>query len=676
MPEMDRESANEYVRSQLRAYIEQITKKSKGTNFYDCPFCGSGTGKHKTGALSIKDISGVPKATCFAQHCVSCADTFDLIAKYESLSAGEAFKRGYEIFGITIVGEAGTVRRATGRPSSAAVAFSPAAQNVQVVEPERKNYTTYLSECKARVSQTDYLREIRGLTPETISRFNLGLDLNYSAISKKGKPYFLGKAITIPYNRRNDYFTVRLLEKPEWYTKDYAKPPAEEAGEEPIFNLEAIYNNEGQPVFITEAAFCAMSVEQEGGRAAALGGTGYQKLLSLLRQRPTTNVLVLCLDNDEAGRSTTKRLAAGLKELNISYRVKNICGEKKDPNEALVYDRKSFVAAIEAVIAEIEQDRTAEKRPDAVLKYLNETFLADIDRFKSFKDKKTGFTNLDIEMGGLYAGFYVVGGISSVGKTTFIHQLADQLAERGEHILYFSLEQSILELSSKSLARLAAQMDRENAISSLSIRCGQITPLVKKAINKYAAAAGRVSIIQGDFDTTVEVIGEYIGRYIQNNRVKPIVFVDYLQIIQTDLNSTKKDKIDLVVTELKRISRRYDIALIVISSLNRSNYLTPIDFESFKESGGIEYTADVVWGLQLQAIHDPIFEKEGSIGKKRELIKKAKGEIPRKIELSCLKNRNGRPSFSCGYIYYPQFDLFQEDQFFDELGYSSPGNRY
>lgn len=666
---MDRESANEYVRSQLQAYIEQITKKSKGTNFYDCPFCGSGTGKHKTGALSIKTISGVPKATCFAQHCVSCADTFDLIAKYENLSVGEAFKRGYEIFNITIVGETG--QRSTGRPSLAA-----AVKNVQSAEPERKDYTTYLSECKAKVSQTDYLTKIRGLTLETISRFNLGLDINYSAISKKRKPYYLGKAITIPYNRRNDYFTVRLLEKPDWYTKDYAKPPVEEAGEEPIFNLEAIYNNEGQPVFITEAAFCSMSIEQEGGRAAALGGTGYQKLLSLLRQRPTNNVLVLCLDNDEAGRSTTKRLTAGLKELNIPYRVKNICGEKKDPNEALVYDKKSFAAAIEAVIAEIEQDRAGEKRPDAVLKYLKETFLADIERFKSFKDKKTGFTNLDNEMGGLYAGLYVVGGISSVGKTTFVHQLADQLADRGEHILYFSLEQSTLELSSKSLARLTAQMDRDNAISSLSIRCGQITPLVKKAVNKYAAAAGRVSIIQGDFDTTVEVIGEYVGNYIQNNRVKPIVCVDYLQIIQTDLNSTKKDKIDLVVTELKRISRRYDIALIVISSLNRSNYLTPIDFESFKESGGIEYTADVVWGLQLQAIHDPIFEKEGNIGKKREAIKKAKSDIPRKIELSCLKNRNGRPSFSCGYVYYPQYDLFQEDQFFDELGYPGPGNRY
>ncbi|MDR1537755.1 MAG: hypothetical protein LBU32_07125 [Clostridiales bacterium] len=38
---------------------------------------------------------------------------------------------------------------------------------------------------------------------------------------------------------------------------------------------------------------------------------------------------------------------------------------------------------------------------------------------------------MDPLCGGLYPGLYVIGAISSLGKTTFVHQLADQLAGYG-----------------------------------------------------------------------------------------------------------------------------------------------------------------------------------------------------------------------------------------------------
>ncbi len=45
--------------------------------------------------------------------------------------------------------------------------------------------------------------------------------------------------------------------------------------------------------------------------------------------------------------------------------------------------------------------------------------------------------------------------------------------------------------------------------------------------------------------------------------------------------------------------RKTNTTFIVISSLNRANYHTEISFESFKETGSIEYSADVIWALQL-----------------------------------------------------------------------------
>ena len=121
-----------------------------------------------------------------------------------------------------------------------------------------------------------------------------------------------------------------------------------------------------------------------------------------------------------------------------------------------------------------------------------------------------------------------------------------------------------------------------------------------------------------------------------------------------------KEVVDTNVTELKRLSRSKDIPVFLISSLNRTNYMTPVDFEAFKESGAIEFTADCVWGLQLTVLNDPIFDKEGQVKKKRETIREAKAANPREVELVCLKNRYGISSYKVSFTYYPQFDLFKE----------------
>lgn len=109
------------------------------------------------------------------------------------------------------------------------------------------------------------------------------------------------------------------------------------------------------------------------------------------------------------------------------------------------------------------------------------------------------------------------------------------------------------------------------------------------------------------------------------------------------------------------MSRELDLTVIAISSVNRANYLTPIDFESLKESGSIEFSCDVLWGLQLQCLNDDIFSQEKKIKEKREIVRAAKSATPRKIELSCLKNRYGIANYSCYFDYYPAFDVFTED---------------
>ena len=300
-------------------------------------------------------------------------------------------------------------------------------------------------------------------------------------------------------------------------------------------------------------------------------------------------------------------------------------------------------------------------------------YLKDVAVFQNYTNIFTGFSNLDYQQGSIYPGLYILGAASSLGKTTFFNHLSDNLAKDGHHILYFALEQSPFQLNTKSIAKelyLARKNTNDPSIplyTAIELQKGQGANdiNVTKVINNYIASIGhRKCIISSMFSLTLENIEFYVDKYIKYTGVCPVVIIDYLQIVQSSIDSNGRQMdtrtaIDHIVHGLKVYQNQNDMIIMVISSLNRQNYLSELDFESFKESGGIEYTADVVWGLQPNAIHtSELFKKEGHINEKRDLIKKARRADPRKIELVCLKNRFGISNYTCHFDYYASSDCF------------------
>ncbi len=290
-----------------------------------------------------------------------------------------------------------------------------------------------------------------------------------------------------------------------------------------------------------------------------------------------------------------------------------------------------------------------------------QTMLSDqMQTFQAGSKSKTGYKNIDL-MTSLYPGLYILGAISSLGKTTFAHQMADQISASGTPVLFFSLEQSALELVSKSLARIYRSQNKADPLTSLQIRkLAKDDQRLVLAIEEYKKTAENLYIVEcDDFSVDIDKITQISEEYIKKTGKTPVVIVDYLQVIQLPDNyKTTKDGIDIILKKLRALSRKNNMVVLAISSLNRMNYLTELDFESFKESGGIEYTADVLWGLQLSAIHDDIFNQANKINEKRQKIKDAKAKTPRSVELICLKNRYGVSSYTCTFDYFPNFDLF------------------
>lgn len=324
-----------------------------------------------------------------------------------------------------------------------------------------------------------------------------------------------------------------------------------------------------------------------------------------------------------------------------------------------VHSKKSSVGKKEGSLSELSETIGQDIRY-----YLQNEYRRDEEKFGKYKERKTGFRNIDSKAR-LYPGLYILGAISSLGKTTFACQMADQLSRGGEHVLYFTLEQSRYELVTKGLARLTAEIDMSRALSAIEIRNGVKTEELQKAKETYMRYGVNELIYECNYETTIETIIEKVQEYIEGRGVRPVVVIDYLQIIRpVDSRMSTKDAVDQHVRALKKLQMEQNLVVIVISSLNRQNYLTPVDFESFKESGGIEYTADVIWGLQLSVMNSEIFDKEKGLKAKREAVKAAKKAHPREVELVCLKNRYGESSYTCKFAYYARYDYFvvKEDE--------------
>jgi len=652
---MTRDQAGERLHQiGVEDYLKRITKKQG--KMYVCPFCGSGTGSNRTGAGSVDNRT--KKYSCFSCHRLEM-DLVDLIQEHEHIDKAAAFERAYSLYNIDIDGST----------------RSTAAQDFNLVidyqeEPERKgqNVEKIRADIEAaheniakHPEALEYLKG-RGLTPETIERFKLGYDSTR-------------KQVIIPYGPETPYYIGRSILKDIAAKNKHNKPTTEEAGEEPVFNGGSLYNTQGAPVFIVEAPLCAISIVQAGGRAVAIGGTGHNKLIKLLQRNKINVPLILSLDNDEPGEAAAGKLIPELEKMGVKVYPFNIAGEHKDPNEALQAEPEQFAASVQEAMSRIQLLQKAEEeaakeeyRQTSAASHL-EAFINGIQESVNTPFISTGFDNLDKPLdGGLYEGLYIIGAISSLGKTTFTMQIGDQIAKAGHDVVIFSLEMARTELMAKSISRetlinLEQGEHLDAAKSTREITTGKKWEWynekqkqgIFKAMKEYGEYAGRIWIHEGIGDIGAAQIRETIEKHINLLGKKPVVIIDYLQILEPyDMKATDKQNTDKTVLELKRITRDYKLPIMAISSFNRDNYKAPVNMASFKESGAIEYSSDVLIGLQLAGI-----EENGKPVKDFN-VDEAKAKEPREVELKILKNRNGRTGDTMAFDYYPKYNYFME----------------
>ncbi len=687
---MDRDTARQEIRERIdcKRYLE----KSKKSGLFNCPFCGSGKGKNATGALKLYKTN--------TWTCHACGKSGDVIDLYQNATGADFFTAlfmlGQEI-GIEIEtgADKGKNRQATQTAPNSPIEGQTTQKDINVPSDDKNpntgrlegddlpsaDFREYYKKCRDRLNDPSAISYLsaRGIDIKTAEAAWIGFDPEADpanapgAMGNEHKPHPCLRLI-IPTTRA--HYVGRRIDGQKEFDKVNAK------GSTPgIFNKQALYAQDVQEVFITEGAFDALSVLEAGGAAIALNSANNaEMLIKSLERRRTGATLILCLDNDQAGEKAGETLKEGLARLEIPFLTADICNGAKDPNEALTADRAEFFKAVQEAkekAMETTQNAREVQEVTTASDYLSKgIYEKDIAYFKEYKDRKMGL-HRDIDRYlTLYPGLAVLGGASSLGKTTFITAMIDKLLDRGETVLFFSLEQLPIEIITKSLTRKLSEIDPATRLTNIDIKNGATCENLERVKRAYIEHARNYHIIPGDFRTTAADISETVKDFREKHggeNCRPIVIVDYLQLIAppAGFRGGIRETIDENIKALKLMQLRNRCFVIVVSSFNRSSNYEPVSYESFKETGMIEFTCDYVWGLQLSILdaeNEDFYtvtgvkggKSERPLDQKKKLVNKAQAETPKKVEFVSLKNRNGKQFFKAFFDYRPSLDLFTE----------------
>ena len=635
------DQVKEQIKAHLREYAEETGRPTPKKGLFKC---FNEEHNDTNASMQFKETYYKCYGTCNRTY-----DIFDLYALDHGLDVKADFSRIKKELAIKYNIDSKTLNKE-----------EPKKNIKENLEEEKKvDYSSYYKTCKKDVGKTNYFLK-RGITEEMIKKYNLGYDKKTSyAVLPVTKNFYMLR-------------DTKELTEEERAKQKRPKHNIVKGAVKDIFNLDLLKKADFKSViYITESILDAISLEiaRPKTKAIALNGTAKERLLEEFKSINYEGYIVLALDNDDnlTGQRASRDLKESLEKLGVKTKVLNELGKPKeeiyngykDINDFLIHEPTGLSNLINQYSDTLENYLKNEALK--LLKKENaESYLEDFNETIKRLD--------DALNGGLFKkNLVIIGAISGLGKTTLALQIADNIARNKDDVLIFSLEMSKEELIAKSLSRLMylKSLDRHYTALSLSTREILKGATLKEPVSKEIQEQQEIYLeAYNDYkeniapniyitecneqnEITLTEIEERIKRQIAITEKKPIVIIDYLQIIETkergltDIQATSK-----VVKDLKRLARKYKITILVISAFNRSANYTDTDYTSFRDTSTIEYTADVLITMQysvLDKANDT--EERTSNDKLQKKIKKAIEEASKKqpyeLTLKILKNRNG-----------------------------------
>lgn len=247
------------------------------------------------------------------------------------------------------------------------------------------------------------------------------------------------------------------------------------------------------------------------------------------------------------------------------------------------------IKTFETMLTELNEVSMISTSDETSTKQIVDEFVLELYSDESKKVIKTGFPLMDYKIGGLEpTQLIVIAARPSVGKTGFALQMMLNIAKQGYKTSLFSLETTGVRILERMLSTLTG-IELTRIKEKVDLSANDLT--------KLTSAASEILKLDIDIHKQSNVTTQEIRRQAMKNKDRQqVIFIDYLQLMQTDSNLDRRNGIEKISRELKIIANDTGAIIVLLSQLSRGvenrNNKRPM-LSDMKEAGGIEADASL-----------------------------------------------------------------------------------
>ena len=208
---------------------------------------------------------------------------------------------------------------------------------------------------------------------------------------------------------------------------------------------------------------------------------------------------------------------------------------------------------------------------------------------KEYPEYPIGLKDIDEVIWGLHKKeLLTIGARTSVGKSDFAINIANNLADKKYRIIYFSLEMSKEQLVERLFSN-------QFEIDNMRLRKGKASDDILRYEKSFESYLIGINLLIDDH------YGFYYDKVINVcELIKPdFIIVDHIQMISPAGFKSKLEAIEEYVRKLKQLSLDLNFGTILLSQINRAGVEAP-SMENLKWAGILEEASDTVLLLRWE----------------------------------------------------------------------------
>jgi len=319
-------------------------------------------------------------------------------------------------------------------------------------------------------------------------------------------------------------------------------------------------------------------------------------LIEILSTNPIANTMAYVKEiKDDAVKRELASLATNIKKLTVDDNLTAVDAVDKVQNELYKITTNSASSDLKDMQVIINNTKDHIKK----MQERGNTYLTG---------QTTGFYTLDKKTTGFNPGDLVIlAARPAMGKTSFVLNTVLQNIEKGDGVIFFSLEMPETQLMIRLLSI-------KTGIPLQNVRKGELdTNQANKIEQAFKDFENKKLFVDDNGNVNINQLRARARKIVQNeeNNVK-LIIIDYLQLMSGTGGVDRRLTVDEISRGLKLLAREMQIPIIALSQLNRGLENRPDKrpmLSDIRESGAIEQDADIIMFIYRDDIYKERDEK-------------------------------------------------------------------